>query len=113
VPATPVEGGTKCRVTVPRTLEGRLLSRARPTCLVFLVRGDGGLRELTTAEALDRCREDYATAKSEADLEAVEDDLRGLLAGVPVWEFEVSGDLDESYDRLHAALAALPERPTD
>lgn len=80
---------------------------------MFLVRGDGGLRELTTAEALDRCREDYATAKNEADLKAVVDDLRRLLAGVPVWEFEVSDDLDESYDRLHSALAALPVLSTD
>ncbi|MBY8884729.1 HAD-IIIC family phosphatase [Streptomyces sp. PTM05] len=113
--ATPIEGGAKSRVTVPRSLEDRLLSRARPSCMVFLVRGDGRqeVRELSASEALDRCREDYATAKSEADLKAVEDDLRGLLSGAPVWEFEVSGDLDESYDRLRAALARLPVPSTD
>jgi methoxymalonate biosynthesis protein len=107
--AVPIENGAKYRVTIPGTLEDRLLSRARPSCLVFLVRGEGGPpRELDIAEALDRCREDYATAKSAEGVAAVEEDLRALLAGLPLWEFEVSDDLDESYDRLHAALTALP-----
>ncbi|MFI6682986.1 HAD-IIIC family phosphatase [Streptomyces sp. NPDC050485] len=107
--AAAIEGGAKCRVTVPEALEDRLVSRARPSCLVFLVRGEGGApRELSITEALDRCREDYATAKSAEELAAVEEDLRALLAGLPLWEFEVSEDLDESYDRLHAALTALP-----
>ncbi|MFJ8716854.1 HAD-IIIC family phosphatase [Streptomyces violaceus] len=109
--AVPIENGAKCRVTVPETLEDRLLSRARPSCLVFLVRGEGGApRELDMAEALDRCRDDYATAKNADEVAAVEEDLRALLAGLPLWEFEVSDDLDESYDRLHAALTALPTR---
>lgn len=112
--AVPIENGAKCRVTVPEALEDRLLSRARPSCLVFLVRGEGGApRELDIDEALDRCREDYATAKSAEGVAAVEEDLRALLAGLPLWEFEVSDDLDESYDRLHATLVALPTRSAE
>ncbi|GGW16459.1 hypothetical protein GCM10018980_19250 [Streptomyces capoamus] len=112
--AAPIENGTKCRVTVPETLEDRLLPRARPSCLVFLVRGEGAApRELDIDEALDRCREDYATAKDAEGVAAVEEDLRALLAGLPLWEFEVSEDLDESYDRLHAALVALPARAAE
>ncbi|MFD9368412.1 HAD-IIIC family phosphatase [Streptomyces sp. NPDC060020] len=112
--AAPIENGAKCRVTVPAALEDRLLSRARPSCLVFLVRGEGGApRELDIEEALDRCREDYATAKSAEGVAAVEEDLRELLAGLPLWEFEVSDDLDESYDRLHAALVALPTKSAE
>ncbi|MFC7817153.1 HAD-IIIC family phosphatase [Streptomyces sp. NPDC057367] len=107
--ASPIEGGAKSRVTVPESLEDRLVTRTRPDALVFLVRGEGGgLRELGLDEALDRCREDYATAKNAEETAAVEEDLRRLLAGLPLWEFEVSADLDESYDRLHAALAVLP-----
>ncbi|MFD8783567.1 HAD-IIIC family phosphatase [Kitasatospora sp. NPDC059599] len=107
--ATSIEGGAKSRVTVPPALEERLTTRARPDALVFLVRGEsGGLRGLDVEQALERCREDYATAKDAQQCAAVEEDLRGLLAGLPLWEFEVSADLDESYDRLHAALAALP-----
>jgi hypothetical protein len=118
VTAVPVDGA-KCRVTLPDALADQLLPHARPSCLVFLVRGDGaGPRTLTVDNALDRCREDYATAKDEQALAAVEDDLRALLAGLPVWEIEVSDDLDESYDRLRAALAtlpvaAVPTRPRD
>ncbi|MFL6137856.1 MAG: HAD-IIIC family phosphatase [Frankiaceae bacterium] len=108
----PVEGGAKHRVTVPEQLEHRLVSRVRPSCMVFLARGESSApRELGTDEALDRCREDYATAKSADEVAAVEADLRSLLAGLPIWELDVSEDLDESYDRLRRALATLPPAP--
>jgi hypothetical protein len=38
----------------------------------------------------------------------VEADLRQLLHPLRIWELEVSDDLDESYDRLRAALRTIP-----
>ncbi len=101
-----VEVGEKARVRLPSPLWGRLRARACPDAVVFLVRnGSTGVRELSVDEAVERCRDDVATGKSDpAVLAAVEADLRSLLADLPVREYSLAGDLDECFDGFGALL---------
>ncbi len=100
-----VNGGEKYRVTVPARLSDRLATAVVPTSLVFLARGEATVRPLTVDDAVERCRDDFATGKSDATvLAAVEADLRQLCAAVPIWELAMSTDLDASYDALLSTL---------
>lgn len=105
---TEIDGGKKCRVQLPETLSGRLRSQTRADSVVFLVRdGSTGVRELSVDEAVERCRDDFATGKPDAAvLAAVEADLRSLLEALPLREFSLSGDLDECFDGMHALMRA-------
>jgi hypothetical protein len=107
---TEVDGGRKCRVTIPESMAARLRPGARATGMVFLTRGRPGAapRPLEVDEAVERCREDFATGKDGPAAMEVEADLRQLLHPLRIWELEVSDDLDESYDRLRAALRTIP-----
>jgi hypothetical protein len=101
----PVNGGEKYRVTVAGPLASRLRSWVVPTCVVFLARGDVAVQPMTVDEAVDRCRDDFATGKAgESTLAEIEADLRGLLKDRPVLQLAMSADLDASYDGLLAAL---------
>jgi hypothetical protein len=100
-----VNGGEKYRVTLPAQLSSRLATAVTPTSVVFLARGDATVRPLTVDDAVERCRDDFATGKSDpAVLAAVEADLRRLLTGLPIWELAASPDLDASYDALLSTL---------
>lgn len=109
----------KARVQVPYLLSDRIASAADPQHLVFLDRGEPSIRPLSVDEAVERSRDDFATGKSDASLiEALEHDLRALLAGASVWELTVSDDLDASYavlasmlrkQRSHAMSHLVPE----
>ncbi|MFC6092292.1 hypothetical protein [Saccharothrix lopnurensis] len=103
-----IDEGRKSRVRLPDALSDRLRPRARPEAAVFLVRdGSTGTRPLGVTEAVELCRGDFATGKTDqAVLAAVEADLRGLLAGLPVHEFSLSEDLDECFDGMRALLRA-------
>lgn len=103
-----IDDGSKSRVRLPDSLSDRLRPRTRPGAAVFLVRdGSTGVRPLGVDEAVERCRDDFATGKTDpAVLAAVEEDLRGLLAGLPVHEFSLSGDLDECFNGMRALLRA-------
>jgi hypothetical protein len=105
----PVDGARKYRVELPdRLAAGR--TAAQPTCLVFLARGEDGperpaIRRLSPAEAVDRSREDFSTAKGDPSvLAAVSADLLSSLAGLTILELTLSSDLDASYDLLLSAL---------
>lgn len=106
--AAPVADGGKVRVTLPSPLYDRVRLGVRPNCVLFLSRTNDvrAPRPVTVADAVERNRADFAIAKEGADLAAVEADLRGLLAGVPIWDFDVSDDLDETYDRVRATLSS-------
>jgi hypothetical protein len=102
---TPIDGGSKARVTVPAGLAGRIGSTTRPTSLLFLVRGaPATARPVTLDDAVERCRADFSVGKRAVAVAEVEADLRTLLAGVRRAEFAVSDDLDESFDRLRDLL---------
>jgi hypothetical protein len=103
-----IDDGKKCRVRLPDALDDRLRPSTRPGAAVFLVRdGSTGTRPLTVDEAVERCRDDFATGKTDpAVLAAVEADLRGLLAGLPVHEFSLAEDLDECFDGVRELLRA-------
>lgn len=101
-----IDDGKKCRVQVPDTLADRLRPEARADSLVFLVRdGSTGFRALSVDEAVERCRDDFATGKTDPQvLAAVEADLREVLAGLPLHEFSLSEELDECVDRMRSLL---------
>lgn len=103
---TEIGSGEKCRVQLPTSLSGRLRSEALANSVVFLVRdGSTGVRELSVDEAVERCRDDFATGKPDRAVSAaVEADLRSLLDTVPVCEFSLSDDLDECFDGMRALM---------
>jgi hypothetical protein len=101
-----VAPGEKARVRLPASISERLLSKADLDAAVFLVRdGSTGTRLLSLDEAVKRCWDDITTGKTDqAVLDAVDADLRTLLADLRLHEFALDGDLDECYDglrRLH------------
>lgn len=109
----PVDGGAKSRVELPPALASRLHPAAHLDIAAFLVR-DGstpGVSELDMDAAIDRCREDVSTAKTDpVVLAAVESDLRSLLSTLPIREVRLSEDLDDCLDTLRSAVR--PPLPT-
>ncbi|MEU6022993.1 hypothetical protein [Micromonospora sp. NPDC047134] len=104
----PVNDGEKLRVTISGPLTARLRSSVVPDSVVFLSRGDATIRPLTVDEAVQRCRDDFATGKADPVLLGeIEDDLRSLLADRLIWELAMSSDLDASYDRLLDMVRSL------
>jgi hypothetical protein len=103
---TVAESGEKSRVRLPAALSDRLLSRASLDSAVFLVRdGSTGVRDLTVDQAVELCRDDVETGKTDpAVLAAAEADLRALLATVPIREFSLSDDLDDCFENFKAVV---------
>ena len=103
---TGVDDGEKSRVQLPASLSDRLRSLAQPNAVVFLVRdGTTGVRELTVDDAVERCRDDFATGKPDPTVLAdVVADLNALFAATPVVEYALAEDLDECFDGLRALL---------
>jgi hypothetical protein len=101
-----VDSGEKARVPLPAPLWPRLRTRGCPDTAIFLVRdGSTGVRELSVDEAVERCRDDFATGKTDpAVLFAVEADLRSLVANLQLREFSLSGDLNECFDGFRTLL---------
>jgi hypothetical protein len=104
--AAPVAEGGKSRVTLPDAVSDRLRFGVRPDCMLFLSRTNevGAPRPVTVADAIERSREDFAAGKDSVGLAAVEADLRGLLSGIPIWDFDVSDDLDETFARVRSTI---------
>jgi hypothetical protein len=100
--ASSVAPGEKARVQLPESFRERLHTKADLDAAVFLVRdGSTGNRPLSLDEAVKRCWDDITTGKTDqAVLDAVDADLRTLLADLPLHEFSLDGDLDECYDKL-------------
>lgn len=101
-----IDSGTKCRVRLPAAYADRLRSRAQVDRVLFLVRdGSTGVRELTVDEAVLRCRDDYATGKSDpAVLAAVEADLRALVSSRSIHEFALHEDLDACVEEMRGLV---------
>jgi hypothetical protein len=56
---------------------------------------------LDVAEAVERCRDDIGTAKTDPGLLAeVERDLEKYLGDLPIWELTLADDLDAGYAEL-------------
>jgi hypothetical protein len=102
---TTLHNADKCRVQIPGALMHGVRSGAHPTSMVFLTRGEPVIRPMQLNQAVERCREDFSTAKDDLAVVAdVESDLRRHLAGMSIWELGLSGDLDASYDALLSIL---------
>jgi hypothetical protein len=97
-----VPGKGKSRIRIPDALAGRLRPGVHPDCVVFLSRdGEPGARRLDVAEAVERCRDDIGTAKTDPGLLAeVERDLEKYLGDLPIWELTLADDLDAGYAEL-------------
>jgi hypothetical protein len=106
---TPVPRRDKSRVLLPESLASRLRSRCEPACFLFLRRGEHAPRELSVEEAVERTREDFATAKLDPAVEArVAEDVARQLADMRIHEFAISPDLEAN----HRALVALLQTTT-
>jgi hypothetical protein len=76
---------------------------------LFLRRGEHAPRELSVEEAVERTREDFATAKLDPAVEArVAEDVARQLADMRIHEFAISPDLEAN----HRALVALLQTTT-
>lgn len=108
VPRVDYYDGDRSRVSLAAVPQQRLRSAAEPSCLVFLARGEAAVRDVGADEAVERSRDDFATAKDdEAVVAEVEADLRRWLADRPAIELTVPDDLDAGYDLLRKTLKSL------
>lgn len=108
LPRAAVDEGRKFRVSWTGRGAVELAPRLEPEVLVFLRHGEPEVRTVGLDEAVDRCRDDVLTGKSDdAVCEAVESDLRSLLQDMPILELGLSLDFDASLAALRRALKEL------